>query len=104
MGKYINKPLWTSIDYVKAHSKICHDGADSQIELAIVSAEQSILAVLNRSYESLIEEYGDVPAPIREATLMLTDNSYNHRGVTEQVQLYSVPYGIDFKLLPFAKL
>jgi len=101
MGKYVNKPLWTSIDYVKQHSKLCHDCEDAEIELWIVSAEQTILEILNRDYDSLIEKYGDIPGPVREATLMLVDNSYSHRGVTEQVQLYPVLYGLEMKLKPF---
>ena len=104
MGKYINKPLWTTIDTAKQYSKILHSCEDSRLELLIVSAEQSTLEYLNRSYDDLIEEYGDVPAPIREFVLLIVNNSYEHLGPTEQVQLYSVPYGADFKIRPFMKL
>ena len=34
-----------------------------------------MLNICNRSYENLIDEYGEVPAPLYQASLMLVDVS-----------------------------
>lgn len=93
--------LWTELSYVKEHSRICTDCEDAVLELYAVSAEQAILEILNRSYEDIIARYGDVPAPIRHATLLLIDNFYQHRTPTEQVSMSIVPYGIDILIKPY---
>ena len=100
----MDKPLWTSIDYVKRHSRIDYDCEDAELEMYIVSAEQTILNLLGRTYEDVIENYGDVPAPIRHATLLLVDNSYQHRTPIEPVQLYAVNYSFDLMLKPYIRL
>lgn len=98
------KPKWTTIDYIKKHSRLDYDCENELIELYIISAEDTILNLLNRTYEDLIETYGDVPAEIREATLMLVDNSYSHRSPAGTVQLYDVRYGFDMRIKPYIRL
>lgn len=95
---------WTTVDYIKKHSRIDYDCENDLIELYIISAEDTILNLLNRTYEDLIETYGGVPSPIREATLMLVDNSYTHRTPAEPTQLYAVSYAFDMKLKPYMRL
>lgn len=97
----LNKPRWTDVGYVRKHSNIDFDCDDPLLELYICSAEETILNLLRRTYENLIETYGDVPAPIRHATLLLTDNSYEHRTPAESTNLYLVGYGIDMMLKPY---
>jgi uncharacterized phage protein (predicted DNA packaging) len=98
------KPKWTTIDYIKKHSRISYDDDADVIELYIVSAEQTILNLINRTYEELMAEYGDVPAPIRQATLLLVDNSYNHRSPAEPTRMYTIEYGFDLLIKPYIKL
>lgn len=98
------KPKWTTIDYIKKHSRLDYDCENDLIELYIVSAENTILNLLQRTYEDLIESYGDVPAEIRQATLMLVDNSYTHRTPAEPTQLYSVGYAFDMMIKPYMRL
>jgi uncharacterized phage protein (predicted DNA packaging) len=98
------KPKWTTIDYIKKHSRLDYDCENDLIELYIVSAENTILNLLHRTYEDLIESYGDVPAEIRQATLMLVDNSYTHRTPAEPTQLYSVGYAFDMMIKPYMRL
>lgn len=104
MKNNINKPKWTTIEYVKSHSNLTYNDEDEDILEMIASAEQTILNTLNRTYEDLIEEYGDIPAPIREVTLMMVDDSYTHRGSTEPTQLHIVQYHLDMKLKPYMRL
>lgn len=103
-NEIVNKPKWTTVEYVKAHSNIDFDCTNAVLELYICSAEETILNLLRRTYENLIETYGCVPAPIRHATLLLTDNSYEHRTPAEATNLYLVGYGIDMMLKPYMVL
>lgn len=96
--------LWTELAYIKEHSRICTDCEDAVLEMYAASAEQTILNLLNRSYESLIGEYGDIPAPIRHATLMLVDNFYQNRTPVGQANQAAVPYTFDVVLKPYKVL
>lgn len=95
---------WLTIDYIKQHSRLDYDDEISVIELYADSAEQAILNTLNRSYQDIIEHYGDVPAPIRHATLMLCDMSYERRNPVTGQSLSVVPYSIDILLKPYMRL
>lgn len=98
------KPLWTKIDYVKRHSRIDFDCDDAELEGLIVSAETTLLNMLCRTYDELIDAYGDIPAPLRHATLVLVDNFYTHPSNAEPTQLYAVPYSFDLLIKPYMKL
>lgn len=99
-----NQMLWTELSYVKEHSRICTDCEDAVLELYAISAEQAILNILNRPYEDIIGQYGDVPAPIRHATLLLIDNFYEHRSPGEKISFSAVPYNIDILVKPYMNL
>ena len=68
------------------------------------SAEQQILNLIGCRFDDLIEEYGEVPAPLVEASLMLVDNSYNNPSPSTQgTQNYTL-YGLELKVKPYIKL
>lgn len=100
----MNKPRWTEVAWCRKHSNIDFDCDDPQLEIFICSAEETILNLLQRTYENLIETYGDVPAPIRHATMVLVDNSYQFRTPQVSTNLYQVKYGIDLMLKPYMVL
>ena len=66
--------------------------------------EDTMLEILGRSYEDLIETYGKVPTPIVQATLELVDKSYQHRSPINSQNMYLVPYTIDYRIKPYMKL
>ena len=68
------------------------------------SAEDVLLQYLNRTYEDLIEVYGHIPAPLRHASLMLVDTSYQHREPASPQNLYAVPYAFDLLVKPYMRL
>lgn len=98
------KPKWTTIDYIKKHSRISYDDDADVIELYIVSAEQTILNLINRTYQELLEQYGEVPAPIRQATLLLVDHSYTQRSPASAQNMSIVPYSFDILVKPYMRL
>lgn len=92
---------WLKIDYIKTHSRIVYDCEDSLLELYGNAAEEMVCNICGRSYEDFIETYGTIPDAIRQASLMLVDNSYTQRSPVSQQNLYTVPYTFDFLVKPY---
>lgn len=104
MAKYV------TLKYIKAHSRIDYDCEDSLLELYAEAAEESVAGLLNRGktvdemVSSLTEEYGKLPSSIIHATLMLVENSYNHRDPSSPTAQIIVPYGFDLSVKQYMKL
>lgn len=95
---------WLTIPYIKTHSRIDFDCEDSLLEQYGESAEATLLELMRRTYDSLIDEYGSIPAPLYEAAQMLVTLSYEHRSPVDAQSLSVVPYAIDLKLKPLMRL
>jgi hypothetical protein len=71
------------------------------------SAENTIAQYLNRGKNAaemvanLTEQYGGIPKPIIQATLMLVDSSYQHRSPSSPQNMYYVLYGFDMLIKPY---
>lgn len=96
--------LFLSLQYIKAHSRICTDCEDSLLELYGNAAEKFIFNYCNRSYEDIIETYGEIPEDLKLAGLMLVDASYQYRSPISSTNLYVVPYGFDAYIKPYMVL
>ena len=92
---------YLTLEMIKGHSRIQFDCEDDLLQLYAESAEDTVLNMLNRSYDDLVSAYGEVPKPVIQATLMLVDNSYINRSPVSPQQLYQVPYTIDVLLKPY---
>lgn len=95
---------WTEISYIKQHSRLDFDCEDALLELYANQAEDTILNLLHRTYTDLMDSYGDIPAPIRQATLMLVEQSYNNRGPVSPSNMSMVPYGFDLMVKPYMRI
>ena len=95
---------WLTISDIKKQLRVDFDDEDDVLELYGSAAEDTVLNYLNRTYQDLLENFGEVPAPIRQATLMLVDNSYQHRSPAEPTQIYYVLYGFDSLIKPYMRL
>ena len=95
---------YLTLEYIKDHSRICHDAEDRYLERIGAAAETAVLNLCWRTIEDIYEEYGEVPEDFKQATLMLVDHLYTHRGPTENVSASVVPYSIDFMLKPYIRL
>ncbi len=97
---------WLTIDWIKQHSRIDFDGEDKLLELYGSAAEQGLLRVMNRSWEDVCENLSedDIKGPLTIAGLLLTEHLYTHRGPTENVQAYQIPYSVDYYIKPYMKL
>lgn len=99
---------WLTIDAIKKHSRIDFDCEDSLLELYGESAEETVLNIIGRSYEELVELFGmdkrPVPAPLVHASLLLVELSYSQRAPITQTNLYTVPYAFDMMVKPYMRL
>jgi uncharacterized phage protein (predicted DNA packaging) len=95
---------WLTLEWIKKHSRIDFDCEDELLELYGDDAEQTILNLIGRSFDDLIETYGEVPKPLYVAALMLVETSYTQRAPVTQQNLYTVPYAFDMKVKPYMKL
>jgi uncharacterized phage protein (predicted DNA packaging) len=74
------------------------------LELYGDSAEDTVLNILNRTMEDVIEQYGRIPAALRHATLMLVDNAYKERSPITPQNMSTVPYAFDLLIKPYMHL
>jgi uncharacterized phage protein (predicted DNA packaging) len=95
---------WLTLDYIKEHSRIKYSDEDKLLELYGSIAEKMVLNVIGRTYEDMVEEYGEMPEELMEAALMLVDVSYMQRSPVSQTNLYVVPYTFDFLVKPYMRL
>lgn len=94
---------YMKLDYIKLHSRIDYNDEDALLTLYTDAAEQTVMNYIGRTYEEMMVEWGHVPEPIRQATLILVDMSYQHRSTVSQQEMKGNP---AFSLLtkPYMRL
>ena len=97
---------WLTLEKIKANSRIDGNDEDAILTTYGNAAEQGILRLLNRTWEDVCENLSDedVQGGLTIAGLLLVDHLYKHRGPTENVQAYQIPYSIDMWLKPYMRL
>lgn len=97
---------WLTLADIKAQCRIRPDFTleDPLLTRYGCAAEQALLNACERTYESLIEDYGSVPDDLYVAGLMLANHLYEHRGPTSNVSLSAIPYTLDTFWKPYALL
>ena len=84
------------------------DDAQADLEQDIITthaeaAEDAVLNVCNRTITDISETYGQVPAGLVVAALLLTDDLYNHRGTISPTSVYHLP-AFDINVKPYMRL
>lgn len=97
---------WLTLKQIKQQLRIELDFTDEDDELTGYgeSAEDTVLNLCQRTYDDFLSDYGAIPKPIVEASLMLVTLSYEQRTPVTQYQLYAVKYAFDLKLKPYMRL
>lgn len=97
---------WLTLEKIKQQCRIESDftDEDSILEDYGESAEDTLLNYLNRSYEDVMSVYGRIPAPLRQASLMLVDVSYQYRSPVSPQNMSLVPYTFDLMVKPYMRL
>ena len=97
---------WLTLDDIKDQLRIERDFDLENDKLTLYgdSAEQAILDICRRTYDDFIDDYGAIPAPIRECSLLLVVMSYEHGTPASAQQMYNVGYTFDLKLKSYMRL
>lgn len=112
---------YLTLDYIHQHSRIDFDIDDQLLTLYADAAEETVLNILDRTYDDLLQHFGHdeqvtdpdtgtvstvrrPPAPVVQATLMLVDHSYTQRSPASVQNLYTVPYTFDMLIRPYMQL
>ena len=97
---------WLTLERIKQQLRIEADfhEEDSLLEMYGESAECQVLGDINRSYEEVMETYGEIPMDLQHATLLVVDQSYRQRSAADTMQWYSVPYAYESKTRKYTRL
>ena len=97
---------WLTLDEIKDQLRIeaDFDLEDDKLAMYGESAEEVVLEICHRTYDDFLDNYGGIPAPIREASLLLVVASYEVGSPVSMQQMYAVGYGFDMKVKPYMRL
>lgn len=93
-----------TLDYIKQQLRIDWSEEDTLLDEYGKAAEDTLLNLLNRSYQDLLESYGEVPAPLVQAAMLLVGQSYQHREPSSAQNMSSVPYTFDLLIKSYMRL
>ena len=96
---------WLTLNEIKDQLRIERDFTleDEKLTNYGESAEDVILQLCQRTYDDFIDNYGGIPRPIWEATLLLVSMSYEHGSAASMQQLYANP-AFDMRVKPYMRL
>jgi hypothetical protein len=96
---------WLTLPEIKEQLRIEADFTleDQKLTMYGDSAEEVLMEVTRRTYDDFIENYGKIPTPIREVSLMLVTVSYETGSAVSLQQLYANPT-FDMKVKPYMRL
>ena len=98
---------WLTIEQIIAALRLDAEQAELErgmLELYGRSAERSILNIVRRSYAELIDTYGEMPAELVQASLLLVDHSYKERSPQTPSSLGIAAFSFDMLVRPYMKL
>lgn len=96
-----------TFERIKAQLRLDDEQAEAErdlLEMYGESAETAVFNLMNRTYQNVVETYGEVPTPIAHAALLLVDHYYKHRSPGDPQSLSTVPYGFDLLIKSYMKL
>ena len=95
---------WLTLNLIKQQLRIDGNAEDALLEMYGEGAEETVLNYINRDYDDLVDTFGCVPIPIKHASLMLVDVSYQYRSPISPSSVSVVPYTFDVLVKPYMRL
>lgn len=90
-----------TLNEVKAHLRIDDSFSDTELTLKADAAEQEALDYMERTYDSLIVEYGAIPASIKNAVLNRIGSMWRNREDVSNRSMARVPYTWEAVLIKY---
>ena len=94
---------WMEINYLKKHSRIDYDCEDELLDQYGTAAEDFLLTYIRRTYENLIDIYGEIPSQLFVAVQMLVENMYQNRSMISMTHMSYVDYTFDAIVADFMR-
>ena len=94
-------------EQIKAQLRLDDEQAQEEhdlLEMYGEAAEDTVLNLCNRTITDIYEQYGCVPKPLVQVTLMIVADSYQYRETTSSQNLAPIPYKYDLFLKPYMRL
>ncbi len=95
---------YLTTEHIRQHLRIDAVDEDAVLDLYGSAAEDTVLNICNRTIDDVIEQYGGVPDPLRQATLLLVGISYQYREPVSSLNMSHVPYTFDILIKPYMRL
>lgn len=86
---------WMEINYLKTHSRIDYDCEDTLLDQYGEAAEIFLLTYIRRTYDNILDIYGEIPAQLFVAVQMLVENMYQNRSMISMAHMSYVDYTFD---------
>lgn len=86
---------WMEVNYLKTHSRIDYDCEDALLEQYGEAAENFLLTYIRRTYDNILDIYGEIPAQLFVAVQMLVENMYQNRSMISMTHMSYVDYTFD---------
>lgn len=95
---------YLTLEYIKQQLRIDWSEEDTLLDEYGKAAEDTVLNLLNRNYQDVLAQYGEVPAPLVQAAMLLVGQSYQHREPSSAQNMSAVPYAFDLLIKPYMRL
>ena len=95
-----------TIEELKAQCRIDLEDHSEDASLLVYgeSAEAVVQNMINRQAEEIIEVWGELPPPLRQAMLVIAADGYLHREGSTPSAVDRVPYGVQNMISHYIKL
>lgn len=95
----------TTLELLKKHVRADDFDADDELlDSYRESAEEMVLHEIGMSEGELEQSYGKIPAPLRQAVLLLAGFWYDHREAASVGQVSELPFAVRSLTLPYKRL
>ena len=94
--------MYVTIEEIKQHLYIEFEADDSMFADMIQASEEIIEKYLNTTFDTLLNENGTLPFPIKQAIKIMVGNLYaNRESVSFNAYPSKIPYSYEYLLQPY---
>lgn len=91
-----------TLEEIKQHLYIDFEADNDLLSSMIEAAESIIEKYLNTSFDSLTDDKGNIPTPIKQAIKIMVGNLYaNRESVSFNAYPSKIPYSFEYLIQPF---
>lgn len=94
--------MYVTIEEIKQHLYIDFEADDAMLADMIQASEEIIEKYLNTTFDTLLNENGTLPFPIKQSIKIMVGNLYNNReSVSFNAYPSKIPYSYEYLLQPY---